>query len=499
MVQAQGSHAGKVVSQNARRSSAWVTLIGACLAGTASGVVAITGFYFHLSLSAAEPLELFLVLLAALYLGLAQASVASVAAVLCLDYFFTQPLFEFTVADPQNWIALATFETIALIVSRLSSRVRLHANNAIEQQRRALTPYKLSRAILCLQGNQPIAEQLSSVLQELVGVREVSFWTTADDSSPVPTRADASLPTAFDVYLQERDADDAADRTSTRVLRLGVKAIGGMKLRGWDPDPLMADAVASLAALAFERAQAARRESRAEIERDTEQLRTAVLDGLAHGFKTPLTAIQTASSGLLTVGQLSALQAELVSIIDDRVTMLTQLTTELLQTAALDAKQIRLHSKPVFLVDILQKIVREQPAKDRSRFHVQSPPRLVEDAVDVALVELALGQLLDNAAKYSCPNTDIEVTLVHKDQETVISVKNAAKAGINIGPEEKDKLFERFYRGAQQQFGPAGTGLGLSIVKKVAEAHGGRAWVETEASTVRFSLSVRRLEGEQYG
>ena len=119
--------------------------------------------------------------------------------------------------------------------------------------------------------------------------------------------------------------------------------------------------------------------------------------------------------------------------------------------------------------------------------------------MDVALVGLALGQLLDNAAKYSCPNTDIEVTLVHKDRETVISVKNAAKAGINIGPEEKDKLFERFYRGAQQQFGPAGTGLGLSIVKKVAEAHGGRAWVETEASTVRFSLSVRRLEGEQYG
>ena len=103
--------------------------------------------------------------------------------------------------------------------------------------------------------------------------------------------------------------------------------MGGMTMRGWRIDPLAADAVASIAAISFARARAIQMENRAEVERDAERLRTAVLDGLAHGFKTPLTAIKTASSGLLAIDCLSATQLELVSIIDERATMLSQLTT----------------------------------------------------------------------------------------------------------------------------------------------------------------------------
>lgn len=470
---------------------------GLCFAAILAVAVAVVGFFLGLPLSAAAPLELLVVLVTALYLGLLEASVASVVAVLCLDFLFTRPLFQFIVDDPQNWIALTTFEAIALIVSSLSYKVRVRTKEAEEEKRRALTLYELSRAILHLQQSQPIAAQLSPLVRELARVDEVIFWTTTEEPSKDPSEQTRNCPAPYEVYLGERNADDAANRTSTRVLRLGVKAIGGMTLKGWRPDPLMADAVASLSALAFERAHAIRRESRVEIERDTEQLRTAVLDGLAHSFKTPLTAIRTVSSGLLAVGQLSAMQTELISIIDDRATMLTQLTTQLLQTAALDAKHIRLQRTSIDLAELLERVLQGVAATDRPRISVQPPSIRTEASIDVPLVELAVQQLLDNGLKYSPPNTGIVIMVMPRERETVFAVENVRSTRSAIDPEKRDRLFERYQRGEQTGYGPAGTGLGLSIVRQIAEAHGGRAWIEGDEKTTRFLLSVARHGGRE--
>ena len=105
--------------------------------------------------------------------------------------------------------------------------------------------------------------------------------------------------------------------------------------------------IASLAAIALERARSFEKESRAEAARQTEQLRTAVLDALAHAFKTPLTAIRTASSGLLEAGRLSADDLELAALIDEQAEHLNRLTTELLQMARIDAAEVRLQRERV--------------------------------------------------------------------------------------------------------------------------------------------------------
>ncbi len=489
---------------NGTSPSGVARVAGAALSGVAAAVVCAVSFLLHLPLSAAEPIELLLVLLLALRLGFLQASVASVTAVLGLDYLFTQPLFRLTVADPQNWISLLTFQAIALLVSRLSSQVRLHAAEAKEQGRRAATLYELSRAILHLQLQRPTGEQLTPLLREFVGVQEAAFWTTLEESPAeaglhLIGPAQAAGEGAYRAYLQQQNSDDLANRRSSRVLRLGTTAIGGMTLSGWSPDPLMADAVASLVAIAFERAHANRRESRAEMARGAEQLRTAVLDGLAHGFKTPLTAIQTASSGLLALGQLKPMQAELVSIIDDRATMLSRLTTQLLQMAALDTKGIRLNRKEISVEELASNVVRAQEADVRSRLRLRSPNSLAPDDVDPALFELALGQLVDNAARYSPAGTPIEIGFAQGEWETVVAVENVETPDHPILPEEKRKLFERFYRGGRGEYRPAGTGLGLSVVERIAEAHGGRAWVECGEDTVRFLLSVARSRGGEHG
>ena len=112
-------------------------------------------------------------------------------------------------------------------------------------------------------------------------------------------------------------------------------------LRGPELDRLTIVAVASLAAIALERARSFEKESRAEAAHHTEQLRTAVLDALAHAFKTPLTAIMTASSGLLETGRLSTDDGELAALIDEQADHLNRLTTELLQMARIDAAEVK--------------------------------------------------------------------------------------------------------------------------------------------------------------
>lgn len=461
--------------------------------------IAATGFLVRVNLATASSLELFLVLLVALRLGFVQATMVSITAFLCLNFLFTAPVFTFIVADPQNWVSLFTFEATALLVSVLSTKVRLHAAQAEEQRARAEKLYALSRAVLLIDQRGSTSDQLSNLIRETFEVDDVQFWIAYDTTDfPRETEPRGNQP-AYAAYLEEKDSDDLIDCSSQRVLRVGTNIMGGMTMRGWKVDPLSADAIASIAATTFARTRSILLESRAEVERDAERLRGAVLDGLAHGFKTPLTAIRTASSGLLAIEHLSTTQLELVSIIDERANMLSQLTTRLLQTAALEAKEIRLRRSNTSIADLLQKVVRQQEQEVRGRIEIATPENLRNDQLDAPMIELALQQLVDNAAKYSAIGSPIPIVIRQIPSETMVVVQNATIRGSSIRLEERTRIFERFYRGTDAVHGPVGTGLGLSIVKKIAEAHGGRAWVECSDTETRFTLSIQRLEREKYG
>ncbi len=460
-------------------------------------VAAIAGcaFLLHFNLSTAGSLQLLLVVLVSLRWGFFQATIVSIASVASLNFLFTRPILQLTVTDPQNWVALATFEATALLVSGLSAKVQAQTVEARLQQARIEKLYHLSRAILLIDPRRPTGDQLSALIRELMQVNAVDFWV-AQEWSLVPVTVAENVVEALGVYQGQSDTDDPELETSKRVLRLGTTPIGGMVLRGWKTDSLLADAVASLAAVAFERARAIEKENRAELARNAEQLRTAVLDGLAHGFKTPLTAVQTASSGLLAIGRLSPTQTELVSIIDEQATLLTQLTTRLLQTAALEAREMRLRRTLCSMPALLQQVLLEQTEATRARVEIAAPVCPLHIEVDAQLISLALLQLIDNAAKYSSVGSLISVTIMQEPTETQVIVANR---GSIIRHEERERIFNRYYRGVDALHGPTGTGLGLSIVKKTAEAHGGRAWVESQENCTRFFITVQHPKGVNVG
>ncbi len=489
---------------NSRKSSAWplhrfrVGLHPAVRSLCAAGfpvALAWTCFRMHFNLSTVGSLELLLTVLIALRWGFLQALLSSIIAVGCLNFLFIPPIFRFAVADPENWISVIAFEAAALLVSALSSKVRNNAAQSEVQRSQLAKLYELSRAVLLVDRQESTAAYLANLIREIIGVDDVDIWhvyASTDDASGKSYIASAPLA----AWRSGRDTDDPFARTSQRILRVGTTPIGAMVLRGWQVVPALADAVASLTALALERSRSLDKESRAEAGRQTEQLRTAVLDGLAHAFKTPLTAILTASSGLLEVGSLTKMQEELISLVDQEATKLNQLTTRLLQTASLEAREVQLRRESFALVEVLDEILRTELEVVRSRVRVCAPEGGIRVSGDPQMVHFALAQLIDNAAKYSSVGSAIDITLRQEETEVVIIVENS---GSTVRREERDRIFERFYRGTDAASGPAGTGLGLSIVRKAAEAHHGRAWVESDADCTRFYFTLQQSAGEHHG
>ncbi len=455
------------------------------LGGMATIGVAISAFLLHLNLASAISILLLMTVAVAIRWGIVQATAISLTAVGCLDFLFTPPLFKFSVHSRENWVALATFEATALLVGRLSWKVRVHAEEQ-EAQRQAIAKlYQLSNAILLIDSRHASLEQLAGLMREFFAVESVEIWVTQNgiaDLEQVPRRN-----AAYIAYAEGINRDNVEGRWSHRMLRLGTTAIGAMVLEGWVVDLSLADAAASLIAVAVERTRSVQKENRAEAARNTEQLRTAVLDALAHGFKTPLTAIQTASSGLLAIGGLEETQKELVEMIDQEVSMLARLTTRLLQTAALDAREIRLRSSMVSLRGVVDGIVREQEDAIRARIVVEEAVPMDDVRADEQLLTIALSQLLDNAAKYSEVGSEIRVALHQDEAGTTVVVSNR---GGSILPEDRSRIFDRYYRGTNSAHGPSGTGLGLSIAKKIAEAHGGSISAGSEGGRTSFRFSL---------
>jgi two-component system, OmpR family, sensor histidine kinase KdpD len=464
---------------------AWPTL--AALAGV--GVCTWVSFHLGQSFAFTGFLFLVLVVLVALYCGFWQATAVSIAAAASLDYFFVPPIFSFT-NSPANWVALGAFEFTALVISRLSLRARTQAFNAITRHRDIERLYETSRRILLLNGSRDFGNRLAALIRDTFELDGVELFDALSavtfHSGSIPATAETKTREA---YFLDSDVFDASSRSWYCVLRLGVRPIGSLALHGADLGKLAATALASLSGIALERFRAIEREAYAQAARRTEELRTAVLDALAHDFKTPLAIARTASSGLLAIGGLSELQIDLVTSIDRQAAQLDHLTSRLLAAARLESTEFKPHPEAVMLSGLLDLAFRRLDGEiDRSRFRIFGQGFEVPIYADPELMVTSLVQLVTNAVKYSDPGSPIDVTFAKSDGRTVFRILSR---GVVVKASERERIFERFYRSPDAGHAPAGTGLGLSIVKKIVEAHHGSVWAEGEKDYgTAFSISL---------
>ncbi len=452
-------------------------------------------YKLRFSLSSATSVHLLLVTVIALRWGFLEASVVSLLSVACLDYFFTEPLFQFYVTDSQDWVALLTFESVALIVSRLSNQLSSHATAAELHGGNLQKLYELSQGILLVDG-QSIEQQLAVLIKKSLNVKGVALWNSYDLRLSLQGSCDATEEDMRSIYINESSQDDPATASSRRVLRSGTRAIGSLLLQGHALDLASINATASLTAIAIERARSFSAESNAEAARQGEQLRSAILDGLAHAFKTPLTTIRSCSSGLLEMDRLTGTEKRLVTLIDTEVSRLDDLTTRVLRTARVDSRTLHPKRERLVLSAFLDESIAES-AQELGNHPVVIHPQ-AQDKVfwgDRQLLKMALCQLFDNAAKYSPPGTAITIGVQEEDAEILIAVSNE---GSFIPEPEWDKIFKRFYRTPGSNLKAPGTGIGLSVVKQVTEAHRGRAWVRSDLKAgTTFFLGLPRPANEE--
>lgn len=471
-----------------------VKLLHALFGCALSIALTLAAFRLHFNLSSATSAHLFLVVLIALRWGFFEATLASIISVACLDYFFTAPLFAFYISDAHDWVALLTFEAAALLVSKLSDRVGLFAREAEHQQARVQMLYELSQQFLLIDPTQDIGHNLTRLLQSAIGARGVALWNAYTMRLSKIGDCGVKDEEVQAVFLAELRDDDTSRGLSRRTLRSGTKAIGALVICNHSLDGNSVDAIAALSAIAVERARSFATESSAEAARISEQLRSAILDGLAHAFKSPLTTIRTSSSGLLEIGTLSGTEQKLVALIDKQATQLTYLSNHLLTTAKLDSKHLQLHREPVNLGELLATLRESDPQDDGAAEHTTHAKPEVFVAADRKLLSMALSQLVDNACKYGSPGSSPRLSYHQGEEETVITVTNE---GSFIPADEREKVFRRFYRCASSAKAVAGSGIGLSVVKRIAEAHQGRAWVESDPSIgTTFAIALPRLKLE---
>ncbi len=286
------------------------------------------------------------------------------------------------------------------------------------------------------------------------------------------------------ISLFETTSEDRETGLIRRVLRVGQLPIGAMLLRG-ENTAQAADAIAAIVSITFDRYHAFASESRSESARQTEQMRTTVLDSLAHAYKTPLTAIEAAGSGLAAMGNLTAPQSELVSLIEEQANYLKQLTNRLLRTARLQASDLVLQAENIAVGPLIDDVVaslREPLARFGIAIALSSEDIAVRG--DRGLVTALLTQYVDNASKYAQAGTKIMIEGVEKSNAVILSVRSV---GPVIPPNDQERIFDRYVRSSDSASQASGTGIGLAVAKQAAQAHGGHVWVtSTEAGVTTF-------------
>jgi two-component system sensor histidine kinase KdpD len=250
------------------------------------------------------------------------------------------------------------------------------------------------------------------------------------------------------------------------------------------------NAVAYLVAIGVERARALEEASHTEAAHQSEVLKSALLDALAHDFRTPLTSIKAAATSLLG-GDRCAEDRELMTIINEETDRLNRLVAEVLEMVRIEAGKLHLEKRPHHVAEIVDSALADvQPAMHERPVEVRLQSDLPEAEVDFDFVQQVLKQLLDNALKYSPPGSPVTISARAGEGRIVISV---ADRGSGIDEQEQARIFDKFFRAREHRFRVPGTGMGLAIAKGIVEAHGGKIWVTSEpgqGSVFSFSLPV---------
>jgi two-component system, OmpR family, sensor histidine kinase KdpD len=426
--------------------------------------------------------------------GMAVSAVMSVVAMLAFNFFFLPPIGTFTIADPQNWVALFAFLVTAIVGSQLSVRIRREADAANQRRREIERLYVFSQKLL---GEGNVIRLLNAIPEHLMDAFEGSsaslFLSDKNDfyhaGLCTPRLDEERMKAAFTC---DEPIEDIERDLRLGPIRLGVRPIGSFGISRAVLSRQTLEATGSLIGIAIERARAVEQLSKTEADRQSERLKATLLDAIAHDFRTPLTSIKASVTSLLSSrNKNSPQQEELLTVIDEESDRLNHLIEEAAEMARLEAGEFELDLRPVLIPELIEAALKRcRNALGGREVELKIPTGLPAVRADLNRAMQVLVQLVDNANLYSPTERPIVITAEVKGKCVRTSVVDQ---GPGIENPEQGMIFEKFYRGREQQYLARGTGMGLAIAKAIVEAHGGSIGVSSllgHGSVFSFTLPV---------
>ena len=431
------------------------------------------------------------VLGSAIAYGLLPSLFACLASVLAYNFFFLPPLYTFTIADPENVVALFFFAVVAVIASNLAARVRAQAVAARQRAKTTEDLYLFSRKLAAVVTLDELLWATSYQIALMLKVRVVLLLPEGESIAvragypPEDLLDEADLAAAKWCWQNNRPAGRDADTLpGTKRLflpiRTGRGAVGLVGIDNDEPGPLLTpdqrrllDALSDQTALAIERINLAEDLDRAKIAAETDRLRSALLTSLSHDLRTPLASILGSATTLDNYGaRLDEREMkELTGTIREEAERLNRFIANLLDMTRLESGAIAPRLAPVDLAELVGSAL-ERTAKILSSHHVELdiPAELSMLELDPVLFEQVLFNILDNTAKYAPPGSLIRIAAREDHGGVRLAVGDE---GSGIAPADLERIFDKFYRMQAQDRQRAGTGLGLAICRGFIEAMGG--------------------------
>lgn len=430
--------------------------------------------------------------------GFWYAAFLAVISTLAFNFFFLPPVGTLTIADPQNWIALFAFLFTAMVGGQLSERARREAIRANQRRTEIERLYSFSQRLLTIESVPELLNQVPRTVTEIFAARGAAIQVTdrADVYRSTAQTSELDMERLQAVALRGQPIVDS-DRGLVFVpLRLGVRSIGSIGISEAALSPESLEALSTLIAIAMERTSAIESIGKAEAAREHEKLHSAILDSIAHEFRTPLTAIKASVTSMLAGGLSAGQQNELLAVVDEESDRMDHLVEEAMQLARLESHQVELERQPHNIAKAIDQAL-QATAKITAKhsLNVYAPEDLPKVEFDLELITNVLVQLIENAVKYSPPASQITVSAEDTGKSILLSV---ADRGAGIDELERALIFDKFYRGKHNRYSVQGTGMGLAIAKAIVEAHGGSVEVTSqpgEGSVFSFSLPLKQVTG----
>jgi len=412
---------------------------------------------------------------------------------LTYNFSFIDPVFTLAIRDPGEWPTLLVFLFTALVAGQLAAALRLRAEEAQARAGLLADLYALTQTLIT---DRESGELLVLIAERVVAtfqVRECDILLP-DTAGELRVRAHAAAgttrPSVGNKEEVARDFDQAelgASRPGTALfvpLLAGTRRVGLMRVvhdAGDAPDEerrRLLPTFAAGAALAIERGLLAEATARAATLARSDALKSTLLSAVSHELRTPLAAIKGSVSSLLedeTIVRWDPVQRrEFLLTIDEETDRLTRLVADLLDLSRIEAGVLRPQREPYALDELLWSTIARLAPDVAARVQLRLPADLPLVPLDPILMDRVVGNLLENALKYSPPASPVTLAVRYRDDTVELIVTDR---GPGVAPDERERIFERFHRAAPTR-AITGLGLGLALSRALVAAHGGRIRVE---------------------